>query len=107
MSIIVPVYNVSAWIGRCLDSIEAQTYESLEVLFIDDCGQDDSIEMIRKRIERWPKGMGRIILHEHNKGLSGARNTGLREAKGEYVYFLDSDDAVIAKGFRFYDWRQR
>lgn len=94
ISIIVPVFNVSEYIDECLASIATQDYENLEVIFVDDCGTDDSIAKIEsseffKAHDNW-----KIIRHEHNKGLSGARNTGLREATGEYVYFLDSDDTI-------------
>lgn len=96
ISIIVPVYNVEQYIKECFDSIAAQTYKGeIECIFVDDCGQDDSVAVLEKLIAEY-KGpiQFSIVHHEHNKGLSGARNTGIRKAKGDYLYFLDSDDTI-------------
>ena len=100
VSIVIPVYHIEEYIIRCLDSLTGFDTAVLEVLIIDDCGKDSSISLAQEWIMKHPKIDARIIRHEHNKGLSGARNTGLRNAKGEYVYFLDGDDTIIAKGFR-------
>lgn len=94
ISIIVPVYNVEAYIKGCLESIMRQSYSDIEVLFVDDCGSDNSVSIIDSFISVNNLNNWKIIHHEHNKGLSGARNTGLREAKGDYVYFQDSDDEI-------------
>lgn len=96
ISIIVPVYNVEQYIKECFDSIAVQTYKgNIECIFVDDCGQDDSVSVLKKLIAEY-KGPIQfcIVHHEHNKGLSGARNTGIRKASGDYLYFLDSDDTV-------------
>lgn len=94
-SIIVPVYNVSNYIVRCLDSIAAQTYQNIECILVDDCGQDDSVKKANNYIKQYSGHISfKIIHHEKNKGLSGARNTGINAAKGDYLYFLDSDDAI-------------
>lgn len=77
ISIIVPVYNVEQYIKECFDSIAAQTYKGdIECIFVDDCGQDDSVAVLEKLIAEY-KGpiQFSIVHHEHNKGLSGARNT--------------------------------
>ena len=97
VSIIVPVYNVESYIKDCFDSIAAQTYQGeMECLFIDDCGKDKSVSMLERMIDEYSGTIYfRIIHHEQNKGLSGARNTGIREATGEYLYFLDSDDYIM------------
>lgn len=98
ISIIVPVYNVEQYIKECFDSIAAQTYKGyIECIFVDDCGQDNSVAVLEKLIAEY-KGpiQFSIIHHEHNKGLSGARNTGIRQAKGDYLYFLDSDDTITS-----------
>lgn len=97
VSIIVPVYNVEPYIKDCFDSIAVQTYQGeLECLFIDDCGKDKSVSMLERMIDEYSGTIYfRIIHHEQNKGLSGARNTGIREATGEYLYFLDSDDYIM------------
>lgn len=95
VSVIVPVYNVEKYVRRCVHSILAQTYSKLEVLLIDDGSQDQS-GMI---CEEYPIKDSRVrVIHQENGGLSSARNTGIEEAKGEYLAFVDSDD-FIAKNF--------
>ena len=94
VTIIVPIYNVSAYIERCWESLVKQTYKDLEILFIDDCGTDDSVEKLQKLIDIHPGIYCKILHHDHNRGLSAARNTGLMAATGDYVYFLDSDDDI-------------
>ena len=94
VTIIVPIYNVSAYIERCWESLVKQTYKDLEILFIDDCGTDDSVEKLQKLIDTHPGIYCKILHHDHNRGLSAARNTGLMAATGDYVYFLDSDDDI-------------
>lgn len=96
ISIIVPVYNVEPYIRECFSSIVAQTYKGeIECIFVDDCGQDRSVKILEELIDGY-KGhiQFSLIHHEHNKGLSGARNTGIRHATGDYLYFLDSDDTI-------------
>lgn len=97
ISIVIPVYNVSAYIERCLYSVFKQTYNEIEVLVVDDCGSDDSMEKIQQILSSASlrEGMSvKVLVHEQNKGLSASRNTGINAATGEYVYFLDSDDAI-------------
>lgn len=94
VSIIVPVYNVEMYISACLDSLHKQRGERIEVIFVDDCGKDRSIEIVRNYIKTHGKSNWRIIRHTHNCGLSAARNSGLNEAHGDYVLFLDSDDSL-------------
>lgn len=96
ISIIIPVYNVQEYIIKCLESVIAQTFTgAMECLIIDDCGIDDSIRLAENFIESY-NGLieFRIIKHDHNKGLSVARNTGIDESRGEFVTFIDSDDYV-------------
>ena len=96
LSIIVPFYNVEKYIEECIQSLYDQDIpqEEYEVICVDDCSPDGS----RAIVERLQKEYStlRLICHERNKKLGGARNTGLREAKGEYVWFVDSDDAMYA-----------
>ena len=96
ISIIVPVYNVEPYIRECFDSIAAQTYKGkLECIFVDDCGQDKSVEILEGLMADYHGSIDfSLVHHEHNKGLSGARNTGVQHANGEYLYFLDSDDTI-------------
>ncbi|MBR1503840.1 MAG: glycosyltransferase family 2 protein [Prevotella sp.] len=96
VSIIIPVYNVAPYIKRCLDSVAAQTYTGdMECLLIDDCGTDDSIKIAKQWIEGYNGNIRfTIFYHSTNQGLSAARNTGIEIASGDYIYFLDSDDAI-------------
>jgi glycosyltransferase involved in cell wall biosynthesis len=95
VSIIIPVYNVSAYIERCLLSVLNQTWQELEVIAVDDCTPDNSVEIMEKVVASHPRGdMVKIMRHKVNRGLSAARNTGTCAATGEYVYYLDSDDFI-------------
>lgn len=94
VSIIVPIFNVEKYITRCLDSISNQTFKDFEVILIDDCGNDNSIQIARDYILKKKLHNYTIIPHLKNLGLSAARNTGIRHSKGKYIYFLDSDDTI-------------
>lgn len=95
VSIIIPVYNVAPYIAACIHSVINQTYRKLELIFVDDCGSDDSIAIVGNFFNEHQRDWNaKIIKHAHNKGLSAARNTGLKFATGDYVYFLDSDDSI-------------
>lgn len=99
LSIIIPVYNVEQWVGRCLDSCLNQDIpkDDYEIIVVNDGTQDCSMERVQEvqtaQIAQEGKTNIRIINRE-NGGLSAARNTGLREAIGEYVWFIDSDDWI-------------
>ncbi|MDR2963049.1 MAG: glycosyltransferase [Bacteroidales bacterium] len=95
ISIIIPIYNVSEHIIRCINSVINQTYQHFECILIDDCSPDNSIELATQRLETYNGSIDfKIIHHTQNKGLSGARNTGTLASTGEYVYYLDSDDEI-------------
>lgn len=96
ISIIIPIYNVAPYIKRCLDSVAAQTFTGdIECILVDDCGKDDSMTIARQWIKNYSGRISFVILcHTHNQGLSAARNTGIEVASGDYIYFLDSDDAI-------------
>ena len=95
VSIIIPVYNVAKYIKRCLQSVIDQTYQDIECILVDDCGNDNSIELAQEFIKIYHGNINfKFLYHEHNKGQSAARNTALRFAKGDYVFFLDSDDVI-------------
>lgn len=95
VSIIVPVYNVENYIERCLESIVTQTHRGLEAIFVDDCGQDDSIGIVERFMADYDGDIELCIVHhDENRGLSASRNTGIMAARGKYVYFLDSDDSI-------------
>lgn len=93
VSVIVPVYNVERYVDDCLASIRAQTYANLEILLVEDCSTDGSLQALAPHLED-PRV--RLIRHEKNGGLSAARNTGIEKATGEFVMFVDSDDLVEA-----------
>jgi len=99
VSIVIPVYKVELYIERCINSVLCQTYRNLEVIVVDDCTPDRSIEIAQNCIcESGCNDLDFIFLkHEYNRGLSAARNTGTYAAKGEYIYYLDSDDEIIPK----------
>ena len=95
VSIIIPVYNVAKYIKRCLQSVVDQTYQDMECILVDDCGNDNSIELAKEFIKEYHGTIAfKFLRHEHNKGQSAARNTALRHSQGDYVFFLDSDDAI-------------
>lgn len=96
VSIIVPIFKVRNFIERCICSLLEQTLKNVEYIFVDDASPDDSIDILKACIERYPerKGQVRILVHEENQGLPAARNTGLAMATGEYVFHCDSDDFV-------------
>ena len=89
VSVIIPVYNVLPYIREALDSVLHQTWQRLEIFIVDD-GSDDGSEAVCDEYRRDDRV---IVIHQENRGLSGARNTGLDRMTGEYVAFLDSDDA--------------
>lgn len=98
VSIIIPVYNVESYISDCLESVMAQTYcGKIECLLVDDACTDDSMAIVKSFLVDYQGCIDfRIIHHERNRGLSAARNTGTREAKGEFIYYLDSDDMITS-----------
>lgn len=95
ISIVVPVYNVSLYVERCVRSVMAQTYPVLECILVDDASPDDSIAKCEKLIAAYDGAISFVVLHhERNRGLSAARNTGTDAAQGDYIYYLDSDDEI-------------
>ncbi len=96
VSIVVPVYNVEPYIEECIRSVMKQSYQGpIECILVDDCGQDKSIEIASNLVDNYQGPIVfSIVHHETNLGLSEARNTGLKVAQGDYVYFLDSDDTI-------------
>ncbi len=88
VSVIIPVYNNSPYLGECLDSVVNQTYKNLEIIIIDDKSTDNSLEVIRKYHDKRIK----VISLKKNSGVAIARNNGVKIATGDYICFLDSDD---------------
>lgn len=91
VSIIVPVYNVERYLDACLHSVRKQTYSNIEILVVEDCSTDASLQLLELHL---CDPRVRLLRHERNGGLSAARNTGIEAAQGAYVMFVDSDDVV-------------
>ena len=97
LSIIVPVYNVSNYLCRCIESIICQSFTDFECILVDDGSTDDSGLIC----EEYAKKDSRIrVFHKKNGGVSSARNIGLDNAKGEWIYFVDSDDELLPGGLK-------
>lgn len=92
VSVISPIYGVEKFIARSAGSMMRQTLQDVEFIFVDDCSRDRSIDILKEILAGYPDRNVRIIRHTENKGLPSARNTGLAEASGEYVFHWDSDD---------------
>lgn len=92
VSIIIPVYNVEKYVGAALKSAVEQSYTDIEVIVVDDCGTDGSMTVVEEIAAQNP--CVRILRHERNRGLSAGRNTGSEAARGEWLYFFDSDDIM-------------
>lgn len=90
LSLVIPFYHVEKYIGDCLAALHSLPESECEILLVDDCGTDGSLEIAASFCNT--RGNARVIRRSENGGLSAARNSGLIEAKGEYVFFLDSDD---------------
>jgi glycosyltransferase involved in cell wall biosynthesis len=98
VSVIVPVYNASPWLARCLDSLLGQTLKDIEIIYVDDASSDNSLEILRE-YEKKDLRL-KVIAREKNGGAAAARNCGMAAAAGEYVGFVDADDYV---DLDFYD----
>lgn len=95
VSIIIPIYNVSKYITKCIQSVINQTYFNIECILIDDYSQDNSIALAKDLLKSYKGSIAfKIIFHKNNKGLSSARNSGTMAATGDYLYYLDSDDEI-------------
>lgn len=95
VSIIIPLYNVENYVIDSLKSAFAQSYSDVDFLLVDDCSTDHTMQIVEEYVLNHPRREAvRIIHHDKNLGLSAARNTGLEQAYGEYVYFMDSDDEI-------------
>lgn len=107
LSIIIPFYNVELYIESCLLSVLNQVeINDTEIILIDDCGTDNSKNIVQRIVQEYSNTHNiKIISHTHNQGLSAARNTGVKYAKGDYIFFLDSDDKLpnnTIKTFLYY-----
>ena len=91
ISVIVPVYNVEAFLKKCVDSLLCQTYQNLEIILVNDGSTDGSGQLCDQLKNKDPRI---VVIHKENGGLSSARNVGIAVAKGDYLGFVDSDDFV-------------
>ena len=97
ISIVIPIYNVSAYLGRCLEAVVQQTYKKLEIICVNDGSTDDSLAII----EKFAKNDDRIlILNKPNAGLPSARKAGVERATGTYIFHLDGDDFLPVNAIR-------
>jgi teichuronic acid biosynthesis glycosyltransferase TuaG len=92
VSIIVPVYHAEKFIRQTIDCVLAQTYENWELLLVDDCGKDGSVDVIEAFLAESGEQRVRLIRQPSNLGAAQARNRGLKEASGRYIAYLDADD---------------
>ncbi|WP_424049825.1 glycosyltransferase family 2 protein [Prevotella melaninogenica] len=95
ISIIIPIFKVEKYIKRCLESVVSQDYSDIECILVNDCSPDDSFSIAKDFVDNYTGHISfSLVAHNINKGLSEARNTGINQSKGDYIYFLDSDDAI-------------
>src|ERR1700727_3988164 len=90
VTVVTPVHNIAKYIGEAVDSVLGQTFRNFEYLVVDDASTDDSAAVIKARAGGDPRL--RLLIHDQNQGVSAARNTGIREARGQDIAFLDGDD---------------
>ena len=97
ISVVIPVYNMLHTPDRCVESVLKQTFDNMEVLLVDDGSTDGSAQ----KCDAWAEKDSRItVLHQPNGGLSKARNTGIAHAKGDFLAFVDADDAIAPNTFQ-------
>ena len=94
VSIIVPIFGVEKYIERCARSILCQSYRNIEVIFVNDCTHDRSIEILKGVLKEFKEIPTKILEHNKNRGLAAARNTGVYYANGDYILHVDSDDWI-------------
>ena len=99
ISVIIPVYNVEKYLPRCLDSVCAQTLQSLEIVLVNNGSTDNSEAIMREYAEKHPERRF-VILSQEDRSLAGGRLTGINHATGEYITFLDADDLVDATTYQ-------
>ena len=97
LSIVIPIYNVERTLQRCIDSVLGQSFQDFEMILVDDGSKDNSSVMA----DEIAQSDSRIsVIHQSNQGLSAARNTGIKVAKGKYITFIDSDDFIAQDTYK-------
>ena len=94
ISVIIPLYNAESYIGQCLNSILAQTFKNFEVIVVDDCSTDNSVQVVESYREKFGERLTLIKKRRNSGGGFGPRNVGLTVSRGEYIYFVDADDFI-------------
>lgn len=92
VSVIVPVFNNSQYIGTAIDSIINQDFDSYEIIIIDDGSTDDSLDIVNEKLRS--TDVPNKVIHQENKGVSSARNKGIEVSDGDYLVFVDADDYI-------------
>ncbi len=95
ISIIVPVFNAQAYLPDTIAMVKRQTYPDWELILVDDCSTDNSVEIVEACLKREPDSRIRLVRQEENRGAAAARNRGRKEASGRYIAFLDADDVWV------------
>lgn len=96
LSVIVPVYNMEKYLGVCIDSLLAQTYDNLHVVLVNDCSSDNSLGILQNYEKKYPDKI-MVIDSKENLRQGGARNLGIRASRSDYIGFVDADDFVHPK----------
>ena len=91
VSVIIPVYRVAPFVERCVRSLMEQTFQDVEFIFVDDASSDGSMDIVKNIVAEYERDI-KILVHDQNRGLPSARNTGLAVASGTFIYHCDSDD---------------
>ena len=105
ISIIIPIFGVENYVQRCLESVMVQDINDIEVecVIIDDCTPDNSMVIVRRLISSYHGSIRfKLLSHENNRGIPAARNTGISNASGDYIFFVDSDDYLMPNCFQYF-----
>ena len=94
ISVIIPVFNMSKWIGKAIDTVEKQMLKELEIICVDDGSTDNTLEILNAYKQDYNN---LIVIHQDNRGAGSARNLGMDHATGEYLFFLDADDYFFSE----------
>lgn len=102
VSLLIPIYGVELFIGRCAHSLFSQSYSNIEYIFVDDCTKDNSISILLGILSEYPfrKDQVKIVHHTYNRGLAAARNSAFDNSTGDYILHVDSDDYLEADTVR-------
>lgn len=103
LSIIIPAYHIEDYLENCVESIVRQNYENCELIIVDDGSKDKTGDIADSIKEKYRNNYSINVIHQENKGLGGARNTGIMHSKGEYIMFLDGDDLLVPNSLMILD----